>query len=70
MIRTNRGSMTVWSPAEVRKAIAAHRAEVLREVYAAIEDPGQRRAAAGGLGWETARDVVHRMIRKAESDQT
>ncbi|MFH9248185.1 hypothetical protein ACH4LK_22485 [Streptomyces lydicus] len=31
MVRTDRGSMTVWSPGEVRDAIDAFRAEVLRE---------------------------------------
>lgn len=41
----------------------AFRAEVLREVYGAIEDPAQRAAVGGGLGWETARDVVHSLLR-------
>ena len=40
------------------------RADVLREVYAAIEDPDQRAAVGGGLGWETARDVVHNLLRR------
>ena len=31
MVRTDRGSMTVWSPAEVTDALDAHRAEVLAE---------------------------------------
>ncbi|WP_030777194.1 hypothetical protein [Streptomyces sp. NRRL S-920] len=42
----------------------AYRAEVLREAYAAIEDPQQRAAVGGGLGWEAARDVVHNLLRK------
>lgn len=41
----------------------AVRAEILREVYRAIEDPAQRAAVGGGLGWETARDVVHSLMR-------
>ncbi|MFG2873316.1 hypothetical protein [Streptomyces sp. NPDC048338] len=31
MIRTDRGSMTAWSPAEVRDALDAYRAAILRE---------------------------------------
>ena len=31
MIRTNRGSVTVWSPQEAQRAVEDHRAEVLRE---------------------------------------
>ena len=31
MVRTERGSQTVWSPNEVRHALDAYRAEVLRE---------------------------------------
>lgn len=31
MIRTNRSSMTVWSPPEVQRALDAYRAEILRE---------------------------------------
>lgn len=49
------------------RLIDAHRAEVLAEVYAAIEDPAQRRAVGGGLGWETARDVVHNLLRKTKA---
>lgn len=39
--------------------IDADRLRTLRLVLAAIEDPEQR---AGGVGWETARDIVQRMI--------
>jgi hypothetical protein len=39
--------------------IDADRLRTLRTVLAAIEDPGQRK---GGVGWETARDIVQRMI--------
>jgi hypothetical protein len=46
------------------RLLGRFRAEVLREVYAAIEDPAQREAVGGGLGWETARDVVHNLLRK------
>ncbi|MFF3998615.1 hypothetical protein ACFYX8_35565 [Streptomyces cyaneofuscatus] len=49
----------------LRAAGWAPRTEVLAEAYAAIEDPEQRRVVGGGLGWETARDVVHNLIRKA-----
>lgn len=37
MVRTDRGSMTVWSPDEVRNALGAYRAEVLREAAAEAE---------------------------------
>jgi hypothetical protein len=53
-----------WYVAALRKAGWAPRSEVLSEVYAAIEDPAQRKAVGGGLGWETARDVVHNLLRK------
>ncbi|MEV8523229.1 hypothetical protein AB0451_03575 [Streptomyces sp. NPDC052000] len=47
-----------------RAAVAREtRADVLREVYGAIEDPARRAAVGGGLGWETARDVVHNLLR-------
>ncbi|MET4670746.1 hypothetical protein [Streptomyces sp. PvR018] len=62
--------MTPWSLTELRQHLAAVRAEAreaaLREAYAAIENPEERRAVGGGLGWETARDVVHNLIRKTE----
>lgn len=38
------------------------RHEVLKEALQAIEDPKRRKAAGGGLGWETARDVVKNLI--------
>jgi hypothetical protein len=38
MARTDRGSMTVWSPAEVRDAIDAFRAQVRREVLREAAD--------------------------------
>lgn len=50
---------------DARAELARVRVEVLREVYDAIEDPDQRKAVGGGLGWETARDVVHNLLRKA-----
>ncbi|MFF8716212.1 hypothetical protein ACF07T_32975 [Streptomyces sp. NPDC015184] len=44
MVRTTRGSMTVWSPPEVRAALDAYRAEVLTEaaddLVAACPDHG------------------------------
>ncbi|WP_309049028.1 hypothetical protein [Streptomyces sp.] len=52
--------------ARAERLADAYRAEVLREVYAAIQDPQQRAAVGGGLGWETARDVVHNLLRKTE----
>lgn len=51
--------------ARTQELLDAYRAEVLREVYGAIEDPAQRAAVGGGLGWETARDVVRNLLRKA-----
>jgi len=33
----------------------------------AIQDPKQRAKAGGGLGWETGRDVVERLLRLAET---
>jgi hypothetical protein len=41
------------------------RVETLTEAKAAVESPQERAAVGGGLGWETARDVLHRMIQKA-----
>lgn len=45
------------------------RVKVLSDAIAAIEDPEQRRAASGGdsFGWESARDVLNRLLRKATS---
>lgn len=37
MVRTNRGNMTVWSPAEVTDALDAYRAQVLREAADQID---------------------------------
>lgn len=61
--------LTAWIPAFERAGwsdansgdplIDADRLHTLRLVLAAIEDPEQR---AGGVGWETARDIVQRMI--------
>ncbi|PVC80559.1 hypothetical protein DBP19_36085 [Streptomyces sp. CS090A] len=46
-----------WAPA----------ADVLSQAITAVEDRGQRRAASGrdALGWESARDVLARLLRKA-----
>ena len=49
----------------LRRHAAQVRAEVLREVLAAIEDPQQRR----GLGWESARDIVQHLINDTEEKQ-
>jgi hypothetical protein len=38
MVRTDRGSMTVWSPAEVRNALDAYRVEVLTKAGVEYED--------------------------------
>lgn len=50
---------------------AETRRRVLREVLVAIEDPEQRRAASGRdtLGWESARDVVNRLIHTATTQR-
>ena len=42
-------------------------AETLADAITAVEDPEQRRAASGGdtYGWESARDVLNRLLRKA-----
>ncbi|GGZ84185.1 hypothetical protein [Streptomyces rubiginosohelvolus] len=46
-----------WAPAS----------EVLAQAITAVEDREQRRAASGrdALGWESARDVLTRLLRKA-----
>lgn len=44
---------------DIDPLIDADRLNILRTVLAAIEDPQER---AGGVGWETARDIVQRMI--------
>ncbi len=46
-------------PEDIDPLIDADRLRTLRTVLAAIEDPGRR---AGRVGWETARDIVRRMI--------
>jgi hypothetical protein len=46
-------------PEDIDPLINADRLRTLRTVLAAIEDPQER---AGGVGWETARDIVQRMI--------
>lgn len=38
MVRTDRGSMTVWSPDEVRAALDAYRTEVLAEAADYVEE--------------------------------
>lgn len=53
MIRTDRGSMTVWSPGEVRDALAAYRAAILDEAEAAL--------TARHCSPESV-DTVHRLI--------
>jgi hypothetical protein len=59
------GAATNAIAKHVVDAFAAEvRAEALREAHAAIEDPKQRKAVGGGLGWETARDVVHNLLRR------
>lgn len=52
---------------EVQVELARQRTEVLREALEAVQSPQQRAAVGGGLGWETARDVLHRMVTKAQS---
>lgn len=39
MVRTDRDSQTVWSPAEVRQALDAYRAEVLDEAADELQRP-------------------------------
>lgn len=51
--------------AKTEQMLDAYRAEVLAEAKAAVESPQKRAEVGGGLGWETARDVLHRMIQKA-----
>ena len=53
MIRTDRGSITVWSPAEVRDALHAYRAAILDEAEAAL--------TARHCSPESV-DIVHRLI--------
>ncbi|MGW2725638.1 hypothetical protein [Streptomyces sp. NPDC001492] len=59
MIRTNRGSMTVWSQPEVKDALDAYRTEVLRKAADRIRAiPVQCTALTGpvwyGTGWREA----------------
>jgi len=46
-------------PEDIDPLIDADRLNTLRLALTAIEDPEER---AGGVGWETARDIVQRMI--------
>ena len=41
MIRTDQGSMTVWSPPEVQDALDAYTAQVLREAARLTESTGR-----------------------------
>lgn len=52
MIRTGAGSMTVWHLAQVRAALDAYRAEVLREAVAALDG----RIIADQAGTPTAQE--------------
>ncbi|MFJ6608128.1 hypothetical protein [Streptomyces lydicus] len=52
---------------EVQAELARQRTGVLREALEAVQSSEQRAAVGGGLGWETARDVLHRMVTKAQS---
>ncbi|WP_331756749.1 hypothetical protein [Streptomyces decoyicus] len=51
----------------LRKAGWAPRTEALREAYEAVQDPKQHAAVGGGVGWETARDVLHRLMTKTQA---
>lgn len=65
MVRTTRGSMTVWSPPEVLSALDAYRAEVLREAADAIVAENDRVFWATTPGTHWAADLLRRMADKA-----
>ncbi|MFJ5675010.1 hypothetical protein [Streptomyces sp. NPDC093097] len=66
MVRTDRGSMTVWAPSEVREALDAYRAEVLREAAGAINALAQDYECDPGRG--DAADLLRRMADVAGKD--
>lgn len=41
MVRTNPGSMTVWSPSELQNALDAYAAAILREAARLMESTGR-----------------------------
>jgi hypothetical protein len=68
MVRTNRGSMTVWSPPEVHEALDDYRADVLREAQDATvtwlhKKAGERRAE--GPQYAKQADLIDVLASKA-----
>jgi hypothetical protein len=39
---------------------------VLQKAVRRVEDPAERKESGSGLGWESARDVLHRMMEEIE----
>jgi hypothetical protein len=39
----------------------------MSECLVAIQDPRHRQLVGGGLGWETARDVVYRLVQQVRA---
>ncbi|MFD8866068.1 RING finger protein [Streptomyces sp. NPDC059590] len=64
MIRTDRGSMTVWSPAEACNAVDAFRAEVLREAASVLEGHARQEFREGTTAygeWHAAAAELRRV---------
>lgn len=53
MIRTDRGSMTVWDPTQAREALDAYRAEILREEMRNLRRVEREETPEGALGTRT-----------------
>ncbi|MCI3153190.1 hypothetical protein ELQ39_15765 [Streptomyces sp. GB4-14] len=66
MVRTDRGSMTVWSKPEVASALDAYRAEVLAEVSAWLVKKAREFRAMGGEMRAAQADAVAAMASKVD----
>lgn len=53
-----------YSQREAERMLAEHDAGLLREAIAAVQDPEQRALSpiGMGLGWESAREVLRRLL--------
>lgn len=69
MIRTDRGSMTVWSPQEAQGAIDAYRAEVLQRESAEIVAHCPEHADGDTCWPECHCPVAEDMLRRTEGEQ-
>ena len=66
MVRTDRGSMTVWPESEVASALDAYRAEVLTEVTTWLVKKAREFRAMGGEMRAAQADAVAAMASKVE----